>query len=70
MASAKIDIVNVIQNNMDQKLFTCGIFLDLKKAFDTVDRLILLRKINHYGIRGIINAWFCLLVPSRSFTSN
>ena len=29
---AIIDIVNVIQNNMDQKLFTCGIFLDLKKA--------------------------------------
>ena len=33
MASAKIDIVNVLQNNMNQKRFTCGIFLDLKKAF-------------------------------------
>ena len=29
---AIIDIVNVIKNNMDQKLFTCGIFLDLKKG--------------------------------------
>ena len=29
---AIIDIVNAIQNNMDQKLFTCGIFLDLKKG--------------------------------------
>ena len=66
---AIIDIVNVIQNNMDQKRFTCGIFLDLKKAFDTVDHLILLKKLYYYGIRGIINAWFCL-VPSRSFTSN
>ena len=28
---AIIDIFNVIQNNMDQKLFTCGIFLDLKR---------------------------------------
>ena len=45
MASAKksstqhaiVDSVNVIQNNMDQKFFTFGIFLDLKKAFDTVD---------------------------------
>ena len=34
---AIINIVNVVQNNMDQKRLTCGIFLDLKKAFDTVD---------------------------------
>ena len=32
-----LDIVNSIQRNMDNKLFSCGIFIDLKKAFDTVD---------------------------------
>ena len=48
---AIIDIVNVIQNDIKQKRFTCGIFWDLKKAFDTVDHLIFLQKLNHYGIK-------------------
>ena len=34
---ATIDIVNQIQTNMEKRLFTCGIFIDLKKAFDTVN---------------------------------
>ena len=50
--------MNNIQNNMEEKLFSCGIFLDLKKAFDTVDHSILLHKLVHYGVRGIVNNWF------------
>ena len=53
---AIIDIVNVIQNNMDQKRFTCAIFF-LKRPL-IPSTLILLQKINPYGIRGIINDWF------------
>ena len=32
--------------------------IDFKKAFDTVDHLILLKKLDHYGIRGTPNNWF------------
>ena len=63
---AVIGIVNILQDNMDLKLFTCGIFLDLKKAFDTVNHSSLLKKLNHYGIRGIVSHWFSSYLLGRS----
>ena len=55
---AILDIVNTIHSNMDNRKYSCGIFIDLKKAFDTVNHEILLTKLEHYGIRGVINSWF------------
>ena len=55
---AILDIVNAIQTNMNQGLFSCVI--DLKKAFDTVDH-----KLNHYGFRGIIKDWFSSYLNNR-----
>ena len=66
---ALIDIVNKIQLNFDKKLYSCGIFIDLKKAFDTVDHDILLYKLEHYGIRGIANSWFCSYLKNRRQTA-
>ena len=51
---------------MDKKLFSCGIFIDLKEAFDTVDYTILLNKLQYYGIRGIANDWFISYVSGRT----
>ena len=53
-----LDIVTAIQSNMDTGKFPCGVFGDLKKAFDTVDHGLLLQKLAHYGFQGLINDWF------------
>ena len=62
---AILDIVNAIQSNMDAGKFSCGVFVDLKKAFDTVDHGILLKKLAHYGFRGLINDWFSSYLQER-----
>ena len=42
-----------------------GIFIDLQKAFDTVDHDISLRKLDHYGIRGTGKDWFNSYLTNR-----
>ena len=64
-----LDIVSKIQANMDLGMFSCGIFIDLQKAFDTVDHSILLHKLNHYGIRGVVNDWFSSYLSGRAKTT-
>ena len=56
-AHAVISLIENIEKAIDNKMFVCGVFVDLQKAFDTVDYNILLHKFSHYGIRDIANCW-------------
>ena len=62
---AILEITNQIQTNMDRKLYTCVIFIDLQKAFDTVYHTIILKKLDHYGIGVIVNDRFISYLTSR-----
>ena len=64
-AMAIIELVEEITTAIDEGKTTVGVFIDLKKAFDTVDHNILAKKLEHYGIRGLAKDWVCSYLENR-----
>ena len=62
---ALLELVDTLYKNLDGKQIVAGIYLDLKKAFDTVDHNILLRKLYVCGIRGNTLNWFQSYLSNR-----
>ena len=54
---ALLELIEEITTSLDNKKATVGVFIDLKKVFDTIDHNLLLQKLEHYGIRGISYDW-------------
>lgn len=52
-----MDLTEEITGRMDESKHVVGIFVDLKKAFDTIDHKILFTKLERYGIRGVALEW-------------
>jgi len=63
---AAFDLVVSIQTSLDRKKKCSAIFIDLRKAFDTVDHRILLEKMYNIGIRGKLLEWFKSYLSDRA----
>ena len=62
---ALVKLVDQIYKSLEKDHYTLGVFIDLSKAFDTIDHTILIRKLEMYGIKGINLAWFHSYLTNR-----
>ena len=62
---ALLSLIENITASLDDHKHAVGVFMDIKKAFDTIDHNILLKK-THYGLRGIVSKWICSYLENRS----
>ena len=62
---ALVQITEIIKESIDKGKYGCSIFIDLRKAFDTVNHGMLLKKLEHYGIRYNMLDWFLSYLSDR-----
>ena len=48
----------MIVDALDNKMYSIEVFIDLKKAFDTVDYKLLVEKLKYYGIWGVASHFY------------
>ena len=67
---AAMELLETITSAIDKKKYCAGVFIDLKKAFDTVNHDLLVSKFNVYGIRGIAIHWLSNYLTNRKHYVN
>ena len=62
---AVVSIIDKVQKAIEDRKYSCEIFLYFSKAFDTVNHEIILTKLEFYGMRGIVKDWFTSCLRNR-----
>ena len=60
-----LDLIDQVSNTFDNNNFFLGVFIDLSKAFDSVDHNIILEKLSMYGVKGNNLKWFHSYLSNR-----
>ena len=60
-----IQLIDQVNSSLEKNSFTLGVFIDLSKAFDTVDHHILISKLENYGVNGNNLRWFQSYLKNR-----
>ena len=61
-----MELTDKVLKDIDEKNISLAIFMDLSKAFDTLDHSILIKKLAHYGVKGSALEWFTSYLTGRS----
>jgi len=64
-SDAILEFLDHAYNSLDSKSYLISVFLDLSKAFDTLDHDILLSKLEHVEVRGVVLEWFSSYLSDR-----
>ena len=62
---ALLELSEEITSALDKKKSTIGVFIDLKKTFDTIDHTLLFAKLRHCGVRGVAHDWLSSYLENR-----
>ena len=62
---ALVDLVDRISNEIDNGQLSFGIFIDLSKAFDTINHSILINKLSYYGLDGVVKNLLSSYITNR-----
>ena len=60
-----MQLVDQINCSFEKNIYTLDIFIDLSKAFDTVDHKIIITKLENYGVTGTNLRWFKSYLENR-----
>ena len=61
-----MELTDKVLLDINEKNISLAIFMDLSKAFDTLDHSILIKKLAHYGVKGTALEWFISYLTGRS----